>query len=354
LGCLTIRSANGQTINGSTYIRPGGDSNYSFTGVCAANPHYSWSVTGGVLSYPGNSTDSDNVTVTWDVCASSRELRVRVDGETYDSWTNNWDPVHCGDYVKNGFTLPPTVLGHINLPDYPVNNMPYSTSGKVCPNIPFTLTYELSSLIQQVNWFQWDGTAWQSIGVGVAADDFAITLNAITTSKSYKAVPMDCNNTALTPESATIDPRDLDAARGVVLGSRDVVFGANSGTVTFSEYESAVQNWQQSEDGGITWTDLSEFGEELTYTNLTATTQFRVKSLLQPCGDLISEPCTIRVGDDNYSWIEEKKYGDNNQIVSNSRSYFNLSGQLLQNIGNSAVDEPIRPNCWQYVGGSNI
>jgi PKD repeat protein len=70
---------------------------------------------------------------------------------------------------------------------------------------------------------------------------------------------------------------------------------ANTGTITLSGNLGAVVRWQSSTDGGATWTDIANTTISLTYTNITASTQFRAVVKNGDCLEEFSTATAITV-----------------------------------------------------------
>ncbi|MFL5745953.1 MAG: beta strand repeat-containing protein, partial [Niastella sp.] len=75
---------------------------------------------------------------------------------------------------------------------------------------------------------------------------------------------------------------------GDVSSSPAVCPGANSGTLTLSNYTGNILRWESSTDGGATWTTISNTSTSQSYLNLTTTTIYRVALELNGCNDYSS------------------------------------------------------------------
>ena len=84
---------------------------------------------------------------------------------------------------------------------------------------------------------------------------------------------------------------------GTVTGAATVCSGTNSGTVTLSGNTGSVTKWQYSTDGGSNWTDITNTSTTQTYTNLTATTQYRAVVQNGGCAPVNSSSVTITVSE---------------------------------------------------------
>lgn len=90
----------------------------------------------------------------------------------------------------------------------------------------------------------------------------------------------------------TIDPLSVG---GSVTGTATVCSGTNSGTLTSAGKIGAIQKWQYSLDGGITWIDTAHTALTITYSNLTATRRYRVQVQSGACSAALSSVAIITV-----------------------------------------------------------
>ncbi len=332
LFCFLVysKTAAAQNVSGATTIVPGQSYSYSYQGPsCYGYPQYSWRVEGGVVTaddYAGN------ITVTWSCSATTRNIYVDLSYEEYDGEYGYYYPVYCGSGSLSNFTTAPPIPGNISL--YYANSFSnYLPSNTICPNQVFSLGYDASQGVQQVSWSRWDGVTWQPAGTS-SAPNLTKEFPGISAPTTYRAQPIACGGVQLAAQTFVVQLVDITVAAGVALGSRDVLFAANEGIITLADYNGGIiMNWQRSTDAGLTWTDLLENTEELSFSSLTITSLFRAKLYYLPCQTfLYSQPCTIRVDmpANSLSWIENKSYDGSTQLVSNSRAYFDLSGRLLQ------------------------
>lgn len=76
---------------------------------------------------------------------------------------------------------------------------------------------------------------------------------------------------------------------GGIVGPADTVcFGTNSGSVSLTGHTGAVQSWEESTDGGATWTPISNTNTTNLYSNLTMTTRYRAVVQSVTCPPIFS------------------------------------------------------------------
>ena len=77
------------------------------------------------------------------------------------------------------------------------------------------------------------------------------------------------------------------------LSSNDTVCEGDNGQITLSGNTGEIVQWEESVDGGISWSALGNTGNSLNYTNITQTSSYRVLSqgefdtLIQAGGDIL-------------------------------------------------------------------
>lgn len=134
------------------------------------------------------------------------------------------------------------------------------------------------------------GVSWTNI---TNTNTFNNYLN-ITQTTMYRAVVQSGVCAAENSSSATItvDPASVG---GTVSGAASVCTGANSGTLVLTGYTGNVIRWEQSIDGGASWTTIVNTTDNHTYNNLTQTTLFRAVVQSGGCASANSSSVTITV-----------------------------------------------------------
>lgn len=98
----------------------------------------------------------------------------------------------------------------------------------------------------------------------------------LTATTQYRAVVKNngCTSSNSAPVTITVS---APSAGGTVLGNDTVCNGTNSGVLTLSGHLGSVLRWQSSDDGGLSWSNISYTTKASTcnYANITETTLFR-------------------------------------------------------------------------------
>ena len=305
----------GQTIEGETTIALGQTYTYTCSFGCT-QASYRWTVSGGTIVTNNGST----ISVTWNCSTNAKNIQVSVDGQEYDSQYDYWYDVHCGDGYIDSFNETTPFLGPIHLAN--------SLTNEICANEPFFLTATEFSGVASIEWSQWNGASWVSIGTSSDPGYFPFW-NGIQNSTLFKAQPVSSCGTLLSAQTYSVNVRDIATSGGIAVGERDVLFNNNQGIVTLADYSGQITGWQYSENGGGSWIDLNQTSEEIEFSALLTTTSFRAK--VTTCGTTrYSQSCIIRVTNGNLSWVEEKSFNESGTVISNSRSYFDLIGRRVQ------------------------
>ncbi|MEW6469858.1 MAG: gliding motility-associated C-terminal domain-containing protein [Bacteroidota bacterium] len=143
-----------------------------------------------------------------------------------------------------------------------------------------------------LNWeFSTDGgSTWNNIVNTTTSHAY----NNLVVTTMFRAVVQSGTCSAVPSGSATItvSPATVD---GSVTPDATVCTGSNSGTLTLSGHTGSVLNWQQSTDGGFTWTNIANTTTTQTYLNLTTTTMYRAVVQSGACPSDASSPATITV-----------------------------------------------------------
>ncbi|WP_143774438.1 Ig-like domain-containing protein, partial [Niastella vici] len=117
------------------------------------------------------------------------------------------------------------------------------------------------------NTYTWSPATDLSITTG----SIVIAYPSVTTTYTVTGTGANgCTGTATVPITVTQSPS------GDVSSSPGVCPGANSGTLTLSNYTGNILRWESSTDGGANWTNISNTTTSQSYLNLTTTTIYRV------------------------------------------------------------------------------
>jgi PKD repeat protein len=106
----------------------------------------------------------------------------------------------------------------------------------------------------------------------------------------YRAVVTSGGCSSASSATATITVGPLTGA----LSSNTTVCSGGSGALTLSGYTGSVVNWESSTDAGATWSSIANTTDTYNYSNITATTLFRVVLTNGSC-TAASSPATVTV-----------------------------------------------------------
>jgi gliding motility-associated-like protein len=122
----------------------------------------------------------------------------------------------------------------------------------------------------------------------------SLVYNNLSVTTMYHAIVKSGICNAVTSNNATITVNPISMA-GTISGSMPGCEGANGGTLTVSGYAGAIQNWESSIDGGLTWTMIANTTASQSYSNLTDTTWYRVIVQSGVCSADTSSAATVIV-----------------------------------------------------------
>lgn len=95
-----------------------------------------------------------------------------------------------------------------------------------------------------------------------------------------------------TPATITVDSI---SDGGNTAGATTLCSGANSGDVTLANNVGTINNWEYSQDGGATWTNIANTTATNSYLNLTGTTLYRANVQSGICPADFSDTVTISI-----------------------------------------------------------
>lgn len=133
------------------------------------------------------------------------------------------------------------------------------------------------------------GNTWNTI---VNTTDSLVYTN-ITQNTLFRAEVQSCPPSVFSA-IATINV-DPPTAVGTLNGNATVCANSNSGTISLSSHTGNILYWEQSTDGGSTWTNISNTTPSYNYNNLLQTTAYRVVVKSGVCDSLISNTVIITV-----------------------------------------------------------
>ena len=165
------------------------------------------------------------------------------------------------------------------------------TSASVCSGAnsgTLTLTGHTGNIL---NWeSSTDGVIWTGIANTSTSQGF---LN-LTATTMYRAVVQSgvCPSLNSAVATITVDPVTIG---GTVNSNTVECSGSNNGTLTLSGHTGSILNWEISDDGGLTWSTVSNTTTTQGYLNLTNTRVYRAVVMSGSCPSVPSAPATITV-----------------------------------------------------------
>lgn len=165
-----------------------------------------------------------------------------------------------------------------------INGISSTTSAERCG--PGTVNLSAAANAGTINWYTTD-VGGSTIATG---SPYAPNLSG---SAIYYVATSTCASASRVPVQATISPASVG---GTLNGSTTVPSGNNSTTLTLAGYTGAVDKWQSSTDGFVSnIVDIANAANQLTVTNLTQTTSYRVQVQSGSCTPEFSTMATINM-----------------------------------------------------------
>lgn len=122
----------------------------------------------------------------------------------------------------------------------------------------------------------------------------SLTYNNISVTTMYHVIVKSGTCNSMTSNNVTVTVNAVSVA-GMLSGSMPGCAGANGGTLTLTGNVGAVQNWESSIDGGLTWSTIANTTNTQTYVNLMDTTWYRVIVQSGVCSSDTSSASTVIV-----------------------------------------------------------
>lgn len=134
------------------------------------------------------------------------------------------------------------------------------------------------------------GTTWINISNSTTTQNYS----NLTTTTMYRAVVQSgvCPQVNSSSDTIIVDPVSVG---GALNGNSTVCTGSNSGTITLNNYVGAIQYWQSSTDGGVTWSTITNTTTSQNYLDLTSTTIYRTVVKSGICSSDTSSTAVITV-----------------------------------------------------------
>lgn len=90
---------------------------------------------------------------------------------------------------------------------------------------------------------------------------------------------------------------------GNIDGSLTLCAAVASDTLILSNYTSTINSWEQSTNGGVSWSNAPSMNDSLIFSGMTATTWFRVLIDGGVCPDTYSDTAIVTIWEDSYAGI---------------------------------------------------
>ncbi len=260
---------------------PNGGTLSGITTVCEISNSGTVSLSGysGTIIYWEYSTDGGN---TWNIIPNT---------STTQSYSNLGTTTMYRSVVQSGSCNSYSSIATITVTPATVGGM-VSQGTTVCGGIN-NGTVTLSG--QTGNIVRWEystdgGTTWVNISNTTTTQNYS----NLTTTTMYRAVIQSgvCPQVNSTSDTIVVTPVSVG---GVLNSSASVCTGSNSGNITLNNYVGAVQYWQSSTDGGVTWSTITNTTNSLSYLNLTSTTIYRTIVKSGICSSDTSSSAVITV-----------------------------------------------------------
>ncbi len=175
---------------------------------------------------------------------------------------------------------PPTVAGII------------SANATVCAGVnsgTLSLTGNTGAVLQWERSVD-NGASWQAIANTANVNSYS----NLSVTTLYRALVQSGNCVAQYTNTVTITVIP-STVPGLLSANATVCFGTNSGTLTLAGNTGAVVRWESSVDNGSSWQNIADTVNTYQYSNLIATTIYRVLVQNNNCGVGYSNTITIMV-----------------------------------------------------------
>ncbi|MBK9192174.1 MAG: gliding motility-associated C-terminal domain-containing protein [Crocinitomicaceae bacterium] len=145
----------------------------------------------------------------------------------------------------------------------------------------------------------------------------------LTLTSQYRVVVQNgvCPSTNSSIATVTVVPNTVP---GTLSSSATICEGVNNDTLVLSGFTGTILDWENSIDGGATWTSMSYSNDSLEYTNILAPTSYRVAVQSASCAILYSTIATLTT---DATSIGGTISSNATECASGNSGIVNLSGQ---------------------------
>ncbi|NUM31101.1 MAG: hypothetical protein HUU47_02105, partial [Bacteroidetes bacterium] len=289
---ITVRELPTASISGSATVCSGSTATLS---IVVSNTYSNpWEITylEGVTTKTTTGTGDGTFSITTSALTSNTDVTLQSIKMTNTPSASN--PV-CGPT-----TLSSTITVNVN----PNPNATLNSVGTpVCQGSTSTFSFTVTGVATGVAWsINYDvGTATGLTTIGNGSGTFTVTTPTLSTAGGIAVILNSISTTSLSPNctttlgvSKTITV-DATTVAGLVNGGATKCKGSNSGTLTYSGGNGAVVRWEYSINGGATWSQIGSTTSTYSYSNLTATTRYRVVVKNGSCLEAISADTVVTI-----------------------------------------------------------
>ena len=224
------------------------------------------------------------------------------------SITNNVCPSSSDDVVVK--TDPLTSPGELNNDDTVCTGLNSGT---------LTISNYTGSVIRWERSFD-NGVSWEAINT----TQNSYTYSNLTTTTRFRVLVQSGVCASLYSNTVTITVNPLTVG-GRIAGNDTVCITSNSGTLQLTNYTGSLIRWESSVDNGKNWYLMNDAGDQHRFSNLTATTMFRVLVQSGVCSPAFSD--SVKVVVDPAS-VAGTLTGTDTVCYNNNSGNIMLSGRL--------------------------
>lgn len=226
---------------------------------------------------------------------------------------------------------------------------PLSAVGTATPDdaeicVGTTTTITLASSTGSIQWQQSTNNAdWSNVTEGSGQTSATLTTPNLMVNTYFRAIVTSGVCASETSNSVLISMAAGSVGSiAITSGSSPVCYGENSTTLTLSGETGTIVKWQYSEDGGSTWTDITNTTNTQISEDITVTTQYRADVDVSGCGESYTGAVNIQV--DPLSVAGTPSTGDNS-LCAGENAVLTLSGYT----GNIQWQESANNSDWSNV-----
>ena len=167
------------------------------------------------------------------------------------------------------------------------------TTSNIASGVGFSVKYDVGSTVGLT--YTNTGSGTFTVTTSAPALSSAGTYNVKITEITTTGLATNCNSF---PTGASMNVvADAASTAGTVTSSQTVCKGSNSGTLTVAGHNGSVVRWEYSTNSGSSWTVVSNTTTSLSFSNITATTQYRAVTKNSTCSEINSSVATITVNE---------------------------------------------------------